>query len=117
MSVALRDREARTGLDCLQKLEVIAAIDEPTPWVSSLTVVVKKSGALSICIDPRPLNTALKRERHQLPMLDDILPKLSKLSQNIFCSGWRVRNSHGRGMSVGGRVGVEDSGNLDGREV
>ena len=39
---------------------------------------MKKSGALRICIDPRPLNTALKRERYQLPVLEDILPELSK---------------------------------------
>ena len=59
-------------------MEVIAPINEPTPWVSSLAVAVKKSGALRICIDPRPLNTTLKRERYQLPVLDDILPELSK---------------------------------------
>ena len=41
-------------------------------------MAVKKFGALRICIDPRPLNTALKRERYQLPMLEDILPELSK---------------------------------------
>ena len=46
--------------------------------MSSLAVAVKKSGALRICIDPRPLNTALKRERYQLPVIDDILPDLSK---------------------------------------
>ena len=38
----------------------------------------KESGALRICIDPRPLNTALKREWYQLPVLEDILPELSK---------------------------------------
>ena len=65
-------------LDRLQQLEVIAPISEPTPWVSSLAVAVKKSGALRNCIDPRPLNTALKRERYQLPVLEDILPELSK---------------------------------------
>ena len=65
-------------LDRLQQLEVIAPIDEPTPWVSSLAVVVKKSGALQICIDPRLLNTSLKKERYQLPVLEDILPELSK---------------------------------------
>jgi len=65
-------------LDRLQQLEVVAPINEPTPWVSSLAVAVKKPGALRICIDPRPLNTTLKRERYQLPVLEDILPELSK---------------------------------------
>ena len=33
---------------------------------------------LRICIDPRPLNTALKRERYQLPVVQDIHPELPK---------------------------------------
>jgi len=71
-------KKLKEELDRLQQLEVITPINVPTPWVSSLTVAVKKSGALRICIDPRPLNTALKRERYQLPLLEDILPELSK---------------------------------------
>ena len=62
-------------LDRLQQLEVIATIRKPTPWVSSLAVAVKKSGALRICIDPRPLKTPLKRERYQLPVLTPGAPK------------------------------------------
>ena len=41
-------------------------------------MAVRKSGALRICIDPRPLNTALRRERYQLHVLEDILLELSK---------------------------------------
>ena len=59
-------------------MEVIASINEPTPWVSSLAVTVEKIGQQRICIDTRPLNTTLKRERYQLPVLEDILPELSK---------------------------------------
>ena len=33
-------------------------------------------GKLRICIDPQLLNAALKREHYQLPVLDDVLPKL-----------------------------------------
>ena len=65
-------------LQRLEDLKVIAPVDKPTPWVSSVVVATKKSGALRVCIDPRPLNIALKRERYQLPVLDDILPELSK---------------------------------------
>ena len=43
-----------------------------------MVVATKKSGALRICIDPRPLNAALKRERYQLPILVDILPELGQ---------------------------------------
>ena len=65
-------------IDRLQNLGVIAPVDKPTPWVSSVVVATKKSGALRICIDPRPLNAALKRERYQLPILEDILPELGQ---------------------------------------
>lgn len=62
----------------LQSLGVVIPVDKPTPWVSSVVVATKKSGALRVCIDPRPLNADLKRERYQLPILDDILPELAK---------------------------------------
>ena len=62
----------------LEDLGVIAPVEKPTPWVSSVIVATKKSGALRVCIDPRPLNKALKRERYQLPVLDDILPELAQ---------------------------------------
>ena len=58
--------------------EILAPVEEPTPWVSSLAVATKKSGALRVCIDPRPLNEALKRETFQIPILDEILPELSQ---------------------------------------
>ena len=57
---------------------ILAPVKEPTPWVSSLAVATKKSGALRVCIDPRPLNEALKRETYQIPILDEILPELSQ---------------------------------------
>ena len=49
-------------LDRLQEIAVITPVDEPTQWVSGLAVAVKKTGALRICLDPRPLNTALRRD-------------------------------------------------------
>ena len=49
--------------------EILAPVEEPTPWVSSLAVATKKSGAL---------NEALKRETFQIPILDKILPELSQ---------------------------------------
>ena len=48
---------------------------EPTEWVSQMAVVHKPNGKLRICIDPLPLNAALKRQYYRLPVLD-VLPKL-----------------------------------------
>ena len=40
-------------------------------------VAVEKSGELRVCIDPKPLNDALKREHYQIPVFDDLLPVLT----------------------------------------
>ena len=77
LPTALKHKQ-KQELDQLQQLGVISPIDEPTPWVSSLAIAEKKSGALRTCIDPRSLNASLKRERHPLTVLEDILPELSK---------------------------------------
>ena len=52
-------------------------VERPTDWVNQMSVVKKKSGAIRNCVDPRPLNLVLKREHFMLPVLDDVLPKLS----------------------------------------
>ena len=52
----------------LESMEVIASLDQLTEWDSQIVVAVNKSGEMLICIDPKPLNTALKREH--IPALD-----------------------------------------------
>ena len=74
---ALREK-FKAELDRLENLGVLAKVDEPTAWVSSVVIATKKSGALRICIDPRPLNQVLKRETHQLSILDDLMPELAR---------------------------------------
>ena len=64
-------------LDRLVQKNVIEPVSEPTNWVSGLALVVKKSVKLRICIDPKPLNKAQKREHFHLPVLDDLLPDLA----------------------------------------
>ena len=76
-------------LDRLETLGVIARVDKPTPWVSSVVVTTKKSGALRGCIDPKLLNAALKRESYHLPVLDELvslLPARTGRRQSIFNS-------------------------------
>ena len=65
-------------LSDLEKIDVLAKVDEPTDWVSQMAVSTKRSGDLRICIDPQVLNKSLKREHFQLPVLEDILPDLAK---------------------------------------
>ena len=68
----------KNAVDKLVDQKVIAPVNRPTDWVSGLVVATKKSGDLRICIDPRPLNKALKREHFYLPTLDDVLPEMTK---------------------------------------
>ncbi|CAC5392126.1 unnamed protein product [Mytilus coruscus] len=75
---ALRD-QVRTELDRMESLGVIAKQDEPTDWVHSM-VVVRKPGKLRVCIDPKDLNRAIKREHYHLETIDEIVERLPKAS-------------------------------------
>ena len=74
--VALKGK-LKAELGRLVEKRVIEPVSEPTPWMSALSLVVKKNGNLRVCIDPRPLNKALKREHFHLPVLEDLLPELA----------------------------------------
>ncbi|XP_033116783.1 uncharacterized protein K02A2.6-like [Anneissia japonica] len=66
----------KAELERLQKEGVIERVEEPTDWCSSLCCVEKNNGKLRLCIDPQPLNCALKRSYYPLPVIEDILPEL-----------------------------------------
>ena len=74
---ALREK-FKAQLDHLENLGELTKVNEPTAWVSTVVIATKKSGALRICIDPRPLNQALKTDTHQLLILDDLIPELAR---------------------------------------
>ena len=75
--LALHD-QVKSEIEVLQQRGILVPVERPTEWVSQMTVVRKPNGKLRICIDPQPLNVALKREHYKMPTLDDILPKLNK---------------------------------------
>ena len=45
---------------------MIRKVDEPMDWVNSMVIVENPNKKLRICLDPRNLNTAIKRE-HNTP--------------------------------------------------
>ena len=57
---------------------VIRSVTEPTDWCAAMVSVTKKTGAVRICVDLKQLNTAVRREHHMLPSLEDIAPKLAE---------------------------------------
>ncbi|CAC5424910.1 unnamed protein product [Mytilus coruscus] len=80
----------------MEDKEVIRKADEPTDWVNSLVVVEKpKTGKLRICLDPRNLNKAIKREHFALPTIEDITTRLTgaKYLSKLDCNNgyWQLR--------------------------
>ena len=77
VSPHLREKLKRT-LNRMAARSVIEKVDEPTEWVSRLSIQTKKSGELRLCLDPRHLNEHLIREVYHTTELDEILPDLSE---------------------------------------
>jgi len=67
----------KSKLDEMEKFKIIASVQEPTDWVSSV-VVVAKPNKLRVCIDPRDLNKVIKRSHHPLPTIEDTIADLAK---------------------------------------
>ena len=74
--VSLRSK-VRKELDEMEADGVIEKVEEPTEWVNSLVVVENPDGSLRLCLDPRDLNKAIKREHFQLPTFEDISTRLA----------------------------------------
>ena len=48
-------------------IRVIAPVNSPTAWISSMVTVPKTNGKLRVCLDPRDLNRAVQRAHYPLP--------------------------------------------------
>ena len=57
---------------------VVEPVNEHPDWVNSIVITSKKNGDVRICLDPRPLNKAIKRQYHPTR-----LPKLDVIADNI----------------------------------
>ena len=42
-------------------LDILAPVDTPTDSISAMVIVKKSNGKIRLCINPKPLNKALKR--------------------------------------------------------
>ena len=59
------------------KLDIIEPVEKPTDWVNALVIVSKLNCKMRICLDPRPLNKAIKRQHHELPTAEEIISEMS----------------------------------------
>ena len=71
-------KQVEKKIQRLEDLDIIEKVDGPTPWISPVIAVPKKTpGEIRLCVDMRLPNTAIKRTRHYMPSLDDILMQLN----------------------------------------
>ena len=59
------------------KLDVIEPISEPAEWVNPLVTVEKPSRKLRVCLDPKDLNKAIKRQHYKLPTAEELLSEMN----------------------------------------
>eukprot|EP00112_Aurelia_sp_Birch-Aquarium-sp1_P009823 Seg2131.1 transcript_id=Seg2131.1/GoldUCD/mRNA.D3Y31 product="putative protein K02A2.6" protein_id=Seg2131.1/GoldUCD/D3Y31 len=60
-------------LDELEKLDVIEKAQGPTPWISPVVVIPKSNAEIRLCVDMRQANSAMVRERHPIPTVEEVL--------------------------------------------
>ena len=73
--VTLRPK-IQAELNRMEEMEVIEKVEEPTDWVNSMVTIVKPNGSLRICIDPRDLNQAIKREPYPMSTIEEIVTRM-----------------------------------------
>ena len=60
----------------MEKNRIIVKVNRPRDWVNSLVVREKPNGSLRVCLDPKDLNKAIKREHYPVPTVDMVTTKL-----------------------------------------
>ena len=82
----------KAELDRLVKEGIITKVHEHTEWINSIVPVMKEDGSLRLCLDPKDLNKAIKRNQWYARTIDDILPEhslntsLSRMQHPDFCT-------------------------------
>jgi hypothetical protein len=87
-------KEVEKEIKRMEKEGLIEKIEEPTEWCSPMVIASKKNGKVRVCADFTELNAYVKREKFQLPPVDETLSKLQDakfFSKLGFSSGfWQI---------------------------
>lgn len=76
VQIAIKEK-LKEEMNHLEGLHIITPVNVPTSWISATVVTLKKNGNVRLCVDPKPLNRALKRNHYPLPTIEDVHPELS----------------------------------------
>ena len=74
--VMLKEK-VKKELERMLNLDIISKVEEPTEWVSSIVIVEKPNGSIRICLDPKNLNEAVKREHFPMQNADEIIADMA----------------------------------------
>lgn len=66
----------RKEIDKLLRDDIIEKVEGPTPWVSPIVPIVKKTGEIRLCLDLRRVNEGITRQRYPLPVFTELLDKV-----------------------------------------
>ena len=75
--IAMQDAY-KAELERMSKEGIITEVKEHTEWINSIVPVMNPNGSLRLCLDPKDLNKAIKRNQWYSRTIDDILPELAK---------------------------------------
>lgn len=64
----------------MEKAGVVVKHTEPSDWVNSMVAVVKPN-KIRICIDPRDLNEAIRREHFHITTIEEVVAHKPKYFQ------------------------------------
>ena len=91
--ISMRDK-VKDELSRMEKEGIIKKVTKPTSWVNSMVVVTKLNGSIRICIDPRDLNKAVKRQHYPLLTVDEVVSRMTnaKVFSKIDCTSgfWQL---------------------------
>ena len=73
---AMREKVERKIIQLLE-MDIIEPVKGPTLWVSPLVIVPKPSGEIRICVDMRQANTAVVREQHPIPTVEEVIQRMN----------------------------------------
>ena len=68
----------KAELNRLVKEGIITEVKDHTEWINSIVPVMGSNDSLRLCLDPKDLNKAIKRNQWYSRTIDDILPELAK---------------------------------------
>lgn len=74
---AMREK-LETKIQELLRDDIIEPVEGPTPWVSPIVIIPKPGGDVRICVDMRQANSAVIRERHPIPTVDEVIHRMNE---------------------------------------